>query len=72
MCDIKLGNLVLLRGRGQSQADSKEVIYTLIKGSKFRAETPEDQLLHYSTSDGAGVPGNMDSRYQRGVMSGLE
>ena len=47
MCDIKLGNLVLLRGRGQSQADSKEVIYTLIKGSKFRAETPEDQLLQH-------------------------
>ena len=47
MCDIKLGKLVLLRGRGQSQADSKEVIYTLIKGSKFRAETPEDQLLQH-------------------------
>ena len=47
MCDIKLGKLVLWRVRGQIQADSKEVIHTLIKGNKFKAEAPEDRLLQH-------------------------
>ena len=47
MCDIKLGKLVLWRVRGQIQANSKEVIHTLIKGSKLRAEAPEDRLLQH-------------------------
>lgn len=34
-CDIKLGKSALSRSRGQIQADSREVIHTLMEDSEF-------------------------------------
>lgn len=65
MRNIKLGKLVT---RGQSQADSKEVIHTLIKGSKpgggGNIQYPFPHwYIRESMSDGAGAPRNVDCHY---------